>query len=88
MRDQYTQAALRLTKNPDYILLKNTMIDQLSTPSDSLLDKPDYIVARSYNHDAGIRNFFRWVTQTSENAAQEATDHTLRPFEHHKQATK
>ena len=88
MNKQYTEAAQSLVKNRAYILLRNTMIDQLAEPSDILLDKPDYVVARAHNHDMGIRNFFRWVSKTAEGAASAELASTLRPFEHYEPTPK
>jgi len=85
MNKKYTDAAKSLASNPAYLLVKESLIDQLADPSLSILDKPDSVIAKAHSYEQGIRNFFRWVERAAQGSDQQDLDQSLRPFEHYTQ---
>ena len=83
MKKQYTQAAVDLASNPSYKLLKEALMQDLSSNVSLIASESDNIVSRAYVHDVGVRNFFRWVDQAAANTDSQELSQTLKPFNHY-----
>ena len=87
MKPEHIQAASDLASNPSFKLLKQALLEQLSDDTECIIKGSDSLVSRSYVHDVGVRNFFRWVERAASSATDPILQQTIKPFNHYGEET-